>query len=142
MFEDFEDFKPEYFLDFSKEIYEKSDLLNSNNSTLKRVIYGRIYYAVFLFVREWLKDNKNYNSTHKDHTTMLNFIRKYGPFDSCENNLIADHIYVLKKLRQQADYYIVMPNKNDKNHSNWISMSIEESFEMAHYIIDAFIQLK
>lgn len=55
MFENFEDFEPLYFLDFSKEILQKSDSFEVNQTTIKRIAYNRIYFATFLFVREWLK---------------------------------------------------------------------------------------
>ena len=54
---DFEDISPEEFLDFACELNQIKDDLNSTNSAINRTIYMRIYYDVFLFLREecWQK---------------------------------------------------------------------------------------
>lgn len=141
MFEDFEDFEPIYFLNFSKELYDNINSFDSNKSTIKRVIYGRIYYATFLNVREWLKENSNYNSTRGDHTQIIKFIRNNGPFNDIKNHKIADDIHRLKILRQQVDYNITLPEDGTPESIRWISDNIEDSFQLAYSIIDSFNEL-
>lgn len=139
MFEDFEDFEPIDFLYFSKELISLIDSLDSKPSTIKRVVYGRIYYATFLYVREWLKTYWRYNSTRKDHTQMLNFLRRYGPFNNIKNHKVADDLYRLKILRHQADYHITIPNEGTDEYNDWISESIEDTLELACYVINLFM---
>ncbi|WP_292474258.1 hypothetical protein [Methanosphaera sp.] len=134
MFKNFDDFEPKYFLDFSKELYDSAQLFTSN-SAVNRVIYGRIYYGTFLYVREWLKKYWGYNSTSKDHTQMINFIRSRGPFGFILNTQIADDLELLKKLRHQADYFITLPCEGSKEYSKWTFESITDAFNIAQSII-------
>lgn len=139
MFDNFEDFDPLYFLDFSKELLEKCDSFNVNETTIKRVAYGRTYYATFLFVREWLKNHWSYRSSKGDHTQMLKFIRRHGRFGRIMNHKIADDLYHLKSLRHQADYYITIPSEDELGENDeWYCEDIEIAFELAESIIGAF----
>ena len=135
MFKNFDDFEPKYFIDFSKELHDSRQSFNSN-STVNRVIYGRIYYGTFLYVREWLKKYWGYNSTTKDHTKMINFIRSRGSFGFITNTKIADDLELLKKLRHQSDYFITIPNKGTEEYSKWIFESIDDAFNIAQSIIN------
>lgn len=138
MFDDFDDFEPLYFLDFSEELFSKINSFEVNETTIKRVIYCRIFYATFLYVREWLKDNWKYNSTKRDHTQMLNFIRSKGPFNRILNHKIYDNLLMLKSLRHQVDYYIIIPTEEELGGKDWYFESIETAFEIANFIIQSF----
>ena len=138
MFDNFEDFEPLFFLDFSKELIEKTDSFKVNETTIKRVVYGRTYYATFLYVREWLKINWEYRSSRRDHTNMLNFIKKHGRFGRIMNHKIADDLYLLKTLRHQADYYLTVPSEKELNNDKWYNESIENAFKLAESIIQSF----
>lgn len=141
MFDNFEDFEPLYFLDFSKELLENSNCFDVNETTIKRIVYGRIYYATFLYVREWLKSHLEYNSTRRDHTQMLNFIRSRGPFNRTLNHKICDDLFLLKLLRHQVDYYITIPREGELGEGDeWYNESIETAFELAESIIQTFNQ--
>lgn len=136
MFENFDEFTPYDFIDFSKEIYDNLDDESNLNSAYQRVIYSRIYYGTFLYVREWLKKYWGYNSSTKDHTKMLNFIKTSGPFGFFLNSKIADDLKTLKILRHQADYYITVPEEGSIKYSQWIFESIDYAFELSHSIIE------
>lgn len=139
MFDNFEDFEPLYFLNFSKELLDKSDFFEVNENTIKRIVYGRTYYATFLFVREWLKNHWRYRSTKRDHTQMLNFIKNRGPFGSILNHQIADDLFLLKSLRHQVDYYLEVPSGDELgDNDEWYYESIETAFELAESIIQTF----
>ncbi|MBQ6099324.1 MAG: hypothetical protein IJL02_05610 [Methanobrevibacter sp.] len=139
MFDNFEDFEPLYFLNFSKQLLECSNCFEVNETTIKRIVYGRIYYATFLYVREWLKMNWQYNSTKRDNTQMLNFIRSRGPFNRVLNHKIRDDLFLLKSLRHQVDYYITIPREGEiGGDAVWYDESIETAFELADFIIEKF----
>lgn len=57
---DFEDVTPEEFHDFALELNEIKNDLDSSDSIINRTINMRIYYSVFLFLREWLKKYTKY----------------------------------------------------------------------------------
>lgn len=83
---DFEDINPREILEFAGELDEIKDDLDSSKSAVNRTIYVKIYYAVFLFLREWLKQHMNYQSGVGEHTKLPNFIKKKGPFTNYKNN--------------------------------------------------------
>lgn len=85
---DFEDISPNEFLDLACELNQIKTDLNSTNSAINRTIYMRIYYAVFLFLREWLKRFMDYESQKGEHTKLPIFIKKHGPFDDKKNREI------------------------------------------------------
>ena len=58
----FENFNPEDFLQLAKELENNLANLEVNESSIYRTIFGRIYYAIFLYVREWLCENTEYKS--------------------------------------------------------------------------------
>ena len=141
MFYEFEHFLPIDFLELSKELYSKLDYFESTPSAIKRNIYSRIYYATFLYVREWLIRYKQYNSTKLDHTEIPNFIRHYGPFNPVDNQKIASDLERLKKLRHQSDYYLT---RDDcfKYGEIWINDDIDSAIETSDYIINKFTQYR
>lgn len=73
---DFEDVTPRDFLNLACELEEIKTNLNSKNSIINRTIYMRIYYAVFLFLREWLKKFTQYHSQKGEHAKLPNYIKK------------------------------------------------------------------
>ena len=141
MFYQFEFFMPKDYFDLSKELSYKLDDFNSGISALKRTIYSRTYYSVFLHVREWLIQNDKYTSTVEDHAEIPEYIRLYGPFDSNKNMEIATNLEILKKLRQQADYYI---KKDDalRYNQDWVDKSTEEAILIADKIFQSFNKKK
>ena len=57
---DFEDVSPRDIFDFACELDDIKEDLSSTNSAVNRTIYVKIYYAVFLFLREWMKKHTKY----------------------------------------------------------------------------------
>ena len=86
---DFEDISPKEILDLAGELNEIKDDLISTNSSVNRTVYVKIYYAVFLFLREWLKRHTGYKSLNGEHRKLPNFIKKHGPFDNDKNNEVS-----------------------------------------------------
>ncbi len=90
---DFGDVEPIEFFDFACELEEIKKDLNSTESAVNRNIYMRIYYAVFLFLREWLKKHTPYHSWPKgEHRRLANYIRFNGPFNKEINELIYQNL--------------------------------------------------
>ncbi len=139
---DFEDISPKEFLDFACELDQIKDDLNSTNSAINRTIYMRIYYAVFLFLREWLKKFTDYQSKRGEHKKLSKFIKKHGPFDKKKNNEIYRDLTLLKKLRHQADYKLKIPQKSSSSYQNWEFTSITSAFEISEGIIKTFNDFK
>ena len=135
---DIEDIAPQEIFDFACELDEIKDDLNSTNSAVNRTIHVKIYYAVFLFLREWMKEHTEYESLKGEHVKLPNFIKKKGPFDNKKNNEIYRKMIHLKKLRHQADYRLTVPSKNSKNYKKWKFTSISSAFEIAESIIKTF----
>ena len=135
---DFEDVTPRDIFDFACELDEIKEDLSSEKSAVNRTIYVKIYYAVFLFLREWMKKHTPYKSLKGEHTKLPNYIKKNGPFSRDKNEEIYDDIILLKKLRHQADYWLVVPSKSSKNYKKWKFTSIDYAFEIAKSIIRAF----
>lgn len=128
---DFEDVEPKEFYD-----------LASSESAINRNIYMRIYYSVFLFLREWLKMNTDYKSCPKgEHTRLANYIRFKGPFNMDLNESIYAKLVLLKKLRHQADYKLRVPNKFSPNYEKWDFTSINSAFNIAKNIIKTFKEI-
>ena len=135
---DFEDVSPKEIFDFACELDDIKDDLNSTNSAVNRTIYVKIYYSVFLFLREWLKKNSGYKSLMGEHTGLPNFIKKNGPFNNKKNKEISRKLIHLKKLRHQADYRLTVPSKYSNEYKKWKFTSIESAFEIEKSIIKAF----
>lgn len=140
---DFEDIEPGEFYDLACELENVKRDLNSTESSINRNVYGRIYYSVFLFLREWLKKNTDYDSRPSgEHTKLPNYIRFRGPFDKGLNEVIFRNLILLKKLRHQADYKLVVPPKSSKEYQNWNLTSIDSAFIIAEDIINTFVNFK
>lgn len=63
----FENFNPEDFLQLAKELENNLANLEVNESSIYRTIFGRIYYAIFLYVRNGYVKILNINLTHKEN---------------------------------------------------------------------------
>lgn len=136
MFYEFDFFQPIDFLKLSEEMYSNADSFKSMPSAVKRTVISRIYYSTFLYVRDWLIRH-GYHSTKKDHTEIPHYIGTKGPFSPVDNQYISGELLRLKKLRHQADYYIIR-NDCSKYREEWISDDIESAFEAANDIIQKF----
>ena len=45
---------------------------------------------------------------------------------------------MLKSLRHQVDYYIIIPTEEELGGKDWYFESIETAFEIANFIIQSF----
>ncbi|WP_405290772.1 hypothetical protein [Methanobrevibacter sp.] len=140
--QDFEDVSPKEIFDFAYELNSIKEDLNSSNSTINRTVYVKIYYAVFLFLREWLKKYTEYKSLRGEHKKLPNFIKIRGPFDNEKNNEIYEDLLLLKKLRHQADYRLTVPSKYSQEYKKWKFTSIESAFNIAKGILHTFMDNK
>lgn len=114
--EDFEEFLPIDFLEFSKELYENIETLNSKPSSIKRTIVSRLYYASFLHVRGWLIINANYKSKGPlDHYNIPQLIIGNTPMMSIFEKDLSDKLIILGKNRRICDYDFEIPLRNQKN---------------------------
>lgn len=140
---DFQDVEPKDFYDFACELeYIKLDL-DSTESAVNRTIYMRIYYAVFLFIRLWLKKYTSYHSWKRgEHSRLANYIRFKGPFDNEVNQTVYGKLISLKKLRHQADYDLEVPPKYSANYQKWDFTSITFAFKIAEDIVKTFNDFK
>ena len=121
------------------ELNEIKDDLDSTRSSVNRNIYMRIYYSIFLFLREWLKINTPYKSWRKgEHSRLARYIRYNGPFDKEVNENIYGKLIILKKLRHQADYDLKVPNKSSPEYKKWDFTTIYVAFETAKTIVETF----
>ena len=140
---DFEDIEPAEFYKLANELNEIKKDLNSTNASINRTIYMRIYYAVFLFLREWTKKFTNYQSWPKgEHTRLAKYIRFHGPFDNETNEIIYRKLIRLKKLRNQSDYKLEVPKKYSPKYNRWDFTSINSAFQIAEDIINKFNELQ
>lgn len=136
---DFEDIEPKEFYDLACELNEIKQDLNSTDAAINRNIYMRIYYSVFLFLREWMKNNTSYQSCPKgEHFRLAKYIRFNGPLSRKENEIVYRKLIRLKKLRNQSDYKLKVPKKFSKDYKNWDFTGINLAFETAESIIKSF----
>ena len=138
--EDFINFESKHYLELAKLLYNH---INDTEykSALERTIITRIYYAVFLFLREWMK-KENYGiylkNNELDHAIIPNFIYDNGPCDYQTNHDIANNFKDLKKLRQQCDYFLELPKKGTDESNKWINISTQDAILTAEFIINSF----
>ena len=139
--EHFENFQPLDFLNLAKKSIEYLERNSWNNSSLERTIFGRVYYGTFLYVREWLSKNTLdfiVKNNGKDHKNIPRYIQSKGPFDKCTNKLISDNLKKLRKLRNQADYNLVVPDKSSKEFARWDNSDVNNAVDLAEDIINSF----
>lgn len=135
----FKDFTPLDFLEFATEINCNIQNFDSSNSAVKKVVFSRVYYAVFLFLRETLSHNTEYISNpYGEHRRLPNFIESKGPFDDKSNKVLAKNINVLKKLRHQSDYFLEVPMKGTKEYEDWLFYDADYAIDVANKIIAQF----
>ena len=136
---DFEDIEPKEFYDLACELEQIKEKLSSTESAVNRNIYMRIYYSVYLFIREWLKKHTPYQSKPKgEHRRLANYVRFHGPFSRDINESIYFDLILLKKLRHQADYKLKVPYKYTAEYQKWDFTSISAAFNIAEEIIETF----
>ena len=138
--EDFVNFESNHFLELAKLLYD--DVNDSEyKSALERTIITRIYYAVFLFLREWMKE-ENYGCLLKnngeDHSIIPDFIYNNGPCDNQTNHDIANNFKDLKRLRRQCDYFLELPSPGTDESKKWIRLSTRDAILTAEFIINNF----
>ena len=139
--ERFENFQPLDFLDLAKKSIEYLEEHSWNNSSLERNIFGRVYYGTFLYVREWLSNNTNdfnVENNGKDHKNIPNYIKSKGPFDEYINIIISDNLKKLRKLRNQADYNLTIPDENSREFSRWNHSDVNHAIDLAEDIVNSF----
>lgn len=136
---EFEDFNPQNFLEFACELNDSIEKFESPSSSVKRTIFSRIYYAVFLCLREILSHNTDYISNpFGEHRRLPNFIENKGSWDNKLNKDVADYIRNLKKLRIQSDYYLEVPLKCTKEYADWAFEDTDFAIDVANKIITLF----
>lgn len=139
--ERFENFQPLDFLDLAKKSIEYLEEHSWNNSSLERNIFGRVYYGTFLYVREWLSNNTddfNVRNNGEDHKNIPGYIKSKGPFDEYTNIIISDNLKKLRKLRNQADYNLTVPNKNSREFARWNHSDVNHAVDLAEDIVNSF----
>ena len=136
---EFEQFSPIDFLYVACELNEKLLEFESSSSSVKRTIFGRSYYSIFIFLREILKNNTDYISNpYGEHRRLPNYIKFRGPFDEKTNKELYDAINTLKKLRHQSDYYLTVPPKGTKEYDDWVFEDCDFAINLAFKIIKLF----
>ena len=136
---EFEDFTPFDFLEFATEINCNIQNFDSSSSSVKRVVFSRVYYAVFLFLRETLSHNTEYISNpYGEHRRLPNFIESRGPFENELNHELSDYVRTLKRLRHQSDYFIEVPLEATKEYDDWLFHDTGFAINLANKIITQF----
>ena len=103
------DFDPNLFIWISDTIFKDSKY-NSEECTF-RVIAGRIYYGLFLILREKLKQQPyafNFKGNSSDHGIIKQRLRAMGG----DYVAIADSLDSLRRYRNNADYHLDVPFDN------------------------------
>lgn len=135
---EFGDFNPLDFLEFATEL-NSIQKFESPNSSVKRTIFSRTYYAVFLCLREILSHNTEYISNpFGEHRRLPNFMECKGPFKKGLNEVLAKDIRVLKRLRVQSDYFLEVPLKGTKEYEDWLFYDTDYAIAVANKIIIMF----
>ena len=95
---EFDNFQPVDFLTIASQLNSEIFSFNSPSSSVNRTIFGRIYYGVFLTIREFLKNNTGYISNpFGEHRRLANYIESKGPFANSLNHKVAKYLRILKK---------------------------------------------
>ena len=130
----FNSFEPINFFELSKELYMKMNGLDSNESSIKRTIVSRLYYAAFLHAREWLILETDYESRGTgDHYHVPEFIMVHTSFPMNIKINLKDRLTSLKNNRHYCDYelnnefYSYLPDR--------YKFSLDDLFDFSDYII-------
>lgn len=102
-------FIPDHLLELAKYLYDKN--FSDENFDLQcvyRSVINRAYYATYLYAREWIFDNGDYNNLdsysdgksgyHKAVILALNNLKQHSAGSKFKD---------FKDLREKADYHIV-----------------------------------
>ena len=153
------EFNPAEFKEIA--IYLKNngnDISNVSLECINRVIAGRLYYSIFLILRELVTEElSNYRHSEKIdnfidtllvgsvHTTLLNFIEKIKDGLNREDELnmtirqICNSLEILKGHRVSADYELSIPTpvkiKKNKDEINFKDEIIIAKLERKYNII-------
>ena len=98
---------PIHFLDISKELIKKKSSFGSNIAVIERTIADRSYYAAFLYLREWIKNNiDNHSLTYNadDHKTVILEIEDSDKVDDNTYFRISSNLKSLRWIRNDASY--------------------------------------
>ena len=152
------EFNPAEFKEIA--IYLKNngnDISNVSLECINRVIAGRLYYSIFLILRELLiEELSNYRHSEKIdnfidtllvgsvHTTLLNFIEKIKDGLNREDELnmtirqICNSLEILKGHRVSADYELSIPTpvKIKKNKDEIIIAKLERKYNIIFKSLD------
>ena len=152
------EFNPAEFKEIA--IYLKNngnDISNVSLECINRVIAGRLYYSIFLILRELvIEELSNYRHSEKIdhfidtllvgsvHTTLLNFIEKIKDGLNREDELnmtirqICNSLEILKGHRVSADYELSIPTpvKIKKNKDEIIIAKLERKYNIIFKSLD------
>jgi len=129
---DFEEFKPVDYYNLAKELSNNISNLNCN-SALKRTIISRAYYAAFLQVRQFLKNNGYEFTQRSEHEQVDTLLKKHNPIrNSFFSKDIRTKLYNLKKNRILCDYSFECPD----THNDWSKQSIDDLLSNSKWIIE------
>ena len=152
------EFNPAEFKEIA--IYLKNngdDISNVSLECINRVIAGRLYYSIFLILRELVTEElSNYRHSEKIdnfidtllvgsvHTTLLNFIEKIKDGLNREDELnmtirqICNSLEILKGHRVSADYELSIPTpvKIKKNKDEIIIAKLERKYNIIFKSLD------
>jgi uncharacterized protein (UPF0332 family) len=131
---EFVSFKPVDYYKIAKDLYDNLDYNNPDTATVRTII-SRAYYAAFLQVRQYLRENTDHTfKDGREHSKVLNIIEKEKPIISgffCKT--LYDNLYALERNRVHCDYKFEKPyvNKWSKkplndllDHSDWIITNV------------------
>ena len=152
------EFNPAEFKEIA--IYLKNngdDISNVSLECINRVIAGRLYYSIFLILRELvIEELSNYKHSERIdhfidtllvgsvHTTLLNFIEKIKDGLNREDELnmtirqICNSLEILKGHRVSADYELSIPTpvKIKKNKDEIIIAKLERKYNIIFKSLD------
>ena len=132
---DFEKFTPNDYYLLAKELFEKKNELDCNINALLRCIASRTYYAAFLQIREYLK-NQGYYFKSREHKEIHDILEKNCNALGSEffNNDVKDKLWALKKNRVHCDYHFNPPNTHCKK--SWCRKDLEILLSDTKWILD------
>ena len=131
--EEFEKFKPIDYYSIANELFNKKEILECNSNALFRCIVSRAYYAAFLHIRQFLKNEEYSFDGFNEHERVINILKKDKPIGmSFKNNDIKDKLWALKKNRIVCDYKFKCPDKNN----DWSNKDLDVLLNDSKWIID------
>ena len=132
--ENFKLFNSKDFLLLSCALHEDNQL-DCNYNAILRTIVSRMYYAVFLYAHEWLKENCKLEGSVVNHNEVIDYFKKHKPLDSYDANKgITERLFILKKNRVHCDYKSHIPTELDDPNQSWSVFTLKDLFCNATYI--------